>query len=99
MNQGNAIQCLASIAHDGRLSLMRRLIQAGPAGMASGELAKAENLNNTTASAQLLVLLNAGLVQSKREGKRIIYSAQYDRFQQLITFLMKDCCGGMCDGC
>lgn len=99
MKQDSAIQCLAAIAHDGRLSLMRRLIQAGPEGMASGDLAKAEKINSTTASAQLLVLSNSGLIRSKRAGKQIIYSAQYDRFQTLITFLMEDCCQGMCHDC
>ena len=94
MKQDNAVRCLAAIAHDGRLSLIRRLIQAGPDGMASGDLAKAEQINSTTASAQLLVLANSGLVRSRRAGKQIIYSAQFERFQQLISFLMEDCCGG-----
>jgi len=69
--------------------------------MASGDLAKAESINNTTASAQLLVLANAGLVYTRRDGKRVIYFAQYDRFQELATFLMEDCCLGTkacCEG-
>ena len=94
MKQKDAIKCLSAIAHDGRLSLVRRLIQAGPSGMASGDLAKAAAINTTTASAQLLVLANCGLVSRERRGKKIIYSAQYERFQQLIHFLMEDCCGG-----
>jgi DNA-binding transcriptional ArsR family regulator len=96
MNQAIAIKCLAAIAHDGRLSIMRRLIKAGPAGMSSGVLAKAENINATTASAQLLVLSNTGLVSANRSGKRVIYQARYDSFQQLISFLMEDCCAGTC---
>jgi len=98
MKQDEAVRCLAAIAHDGRLSLVRRLIKAGPSGMASGDLAKAEKINNTTASAQLLVLSNSGLVSSRRAGKQIFYSAEYNRFQGLITFLMEDCCQGMCGG-
>lgn len=96
MKQVIAIKALSAIAHDGRLSIMRRLIQAGPQGMASGELAQAENINATTASAQLLVLLNSGLVSSTREGKSIIYAARYEAFQKLIGFLMEDCCAGSC---
>lgn len=96
MNQAIAIKCLAAIAHDGRLSIMRRLIKAGPRGMASGDLAKAEKINATTASAQLLVLSNTGLVSANRIGKRVIYQARYDSFQQLISFLMEDCCAGSC---
>jgi predicted transcriptional regulator len=94
MNQSNAIKCFSAIAHDGRLSLIKRLIKAGPSGMASGDLAKAEGVNTTTASAQLLVLANSGLVSSTRQGKQIIYAAQYDRFQHLANFLMTECCAG-----
>ena len=98
ITQKTAVKCLSAIAHDGRLSLIRRLIKAGPAGMASGDLAKAAKINTTTASAQLLVLSNSGLVKSARDGKKIIYSAQYDRFQQLISFLMNECCGDADNG-
>lgn len=73
---------------------MRRLIKAGPSGMASGDLAAAEKINATTASAQLLVLSNTGLVNSQRKGKQVIYCAHYTRFQQIISFLMEDCCAG-----
>ena len=96
MNQDTAIQALSAIAHDGRLSLMRRLIQCGPGGMNSGALAKAAQIKPTTASAQLLVLANTGLVTSKRDGKQIIYAANFTQFQSLISFLMEDCCQGVC---
>jgi len=98
MKQDVAIKCFAAIAHDGRLSLIRRLIKAGPTGMASGDLAKTEKIKTTTASAQLLVLANAGLIKSKREGKQVIYFADYRRFQQLTQFLMEDCCAGWGNG-
>ena len=98
MKQDTAVKCLSAIAHDGRLSVMRRLIKAGPAGMASGELAAVEKIKTTTASAQLLVLANTDLVTSKRDGKQIIYSANFKTFQSLITFLMEDCCAGSTDG-
>lgn len=94
MKQSSAIKCLSAIAHDGRLSLMRRLIVAGPIGMASGALAAAEGMNATTTSAQLLVLANSGLVSSQRDGKQVIYRADFQRFQSLITFMMEDCCTG-----
>lgn len=103
MKQASAIKCLSAIAHDGRLSLMRRLIVAGPKGMASGALAEAEDNNATTTSAQLLVLSNSGLVNSQRVGKQVIYRANFQRFHNLIAFMMEDCCAetgegsGTCD--
>lgn len=97
MKQAAAIKCLTAISHDGRLSLMRRLIKAGSSGMSSGDLASSEKINASTASAQLLVLSNSGLVKASRNGKQIIYQAQYNQFQQLISFLMDDCCKGSLD--
>ncbi len=35
----------------------------------------------------------AGLVRSRREGRRIIYSADYDGMQELMAFLTEKCCG------
>jgi len=94
MDQAGAIQCLTAIAHDGRLSLMRQLIQAGPSGLSSGALAASQNINASTASAQLLVLSNSGLVSASRLGKQKIYRANFESFQKLISFLMEDCCAG-----
>ena len=48
---------------------------------------------------QLLVLTNAGLVQSERQGRNVIYFAAYAAMTQLLTFLTKDCCCGRQDIC
>ncbi|MDA1076101.1 MAG: ArsR family transcriptional regulator [Proteobacteria bacterium] len=85
---------LSAIAHEGRLSLLRRLIQAGPSGMAAGELSAYADIGAPTASAQLLVLSNARLVRSQRQGRQIIYFADYKQMTSLLAYLMEDCCGG-----
>ena len=92
MNLENAVNTLGALAHEGRLSLVRLLIQAGPNGMNAGDLAVKGGIGPTTASAQLLVLRNAGLVQSQRKGRQIIYSASYKKMAALLGFLMEDCC-------
>lgn len=94
-----AVRQLAAIAHEGRLTLLRQLIQAGRKGLAAGALAEAAQVNAPTASAQLLVLANAGLVRSEREGRHVIYYAQYGVMVELLSFLSQDCCGGQRDIC
>lgn len=89
-----AVSRLAAIAHEGRLALLRRLIQAGPEGLPAGELARFAQLNAPTASAQLLVLRNADLIHSERVGRQIIYRANYAGMTELLSYLMEDCCGG-----
>ena len=52
-----------------------------------------------TLSASLNVLSHAGLIDSRREGRSIIYSANYDAMRELLAFLMEDCCGGSPEIC
>lgn len=93
MKQLSAIKSLSALAHDGRLTLMRLLIQAGPDGLGAGDLATRAKIMASTASAQLLVLSNAGLVRSERQGRNIRYFAEYPHLQDILKFLMFDCCG------
>jgi len=90
----DALTGLSALAHEGRLSLFRLLVRAGPEGMAAGELARVAEVNFTTASAQLAVLAQAGLVAGRREGRSVIYAADYPRISSLLAFLMQDCCQG-----
>ncbi|MGI9324641.1 MAG: ArsR/SmtB family transcription factor [Pseudomonadales bacterium] len=99
ISTSDAVRALSAIAHEGRLTLLRLLIQKGPEGLAAGSLARAAQVNAPTASAQLLVLMNAGLVNANRQGRHIIYRAQFQAMSQLLGFLMKDCCGGDRDIC
>lgn len=85
---------MSALAHEGRLRLFRRLVVAGYEGLAVGDLAEAVEQNFGTASAQLLVLANAGLVEKQRKGRSIIYFANFKEIQGLIAFLMQDCCQG-----
>ncbi|MEL6285835.1 MAG: helix-turn-helix domain-containing protein [Pseudomonadota bacterium] len=89
-----ALLQLSALAHEGRLDLFRRLVRAGEAGMPAGDLARAAGLNLTTSSAQLSVLATARLVARARDGRSIIYTADYARISGLLSFLMEDCCAG-----
>ncbi|MEO1408210.1 MAG: metalloregulator ArsR/SmtB family transcription factor [Pseudomonadota bacterium] len=90
----SALAGLSALAHEGRLSLFRQLVRAGPSGVAAGDLAHAVGANFTTVSAQLAVLANAGLVTNRREGRSIRYIADYDAIRSVMAFLMEDCCQG-----
>jgi len=99
MDITHALTDLSALAHDGRLSVFRLLVKAGPDGLAAGEIAKKLDTQPNTMSAQLLVLSNAGLVHAKREGRSIIYAADFERMSALLQFLTKDCCGGRPEIC
>jgi ArsR family transcriptional regulator, arsenate/arsenite/antimonite-responsive transcriptional repressor len=99
MELESATTCLSALAHDGRLRVFRMLVQAGVMGLPAGEIARRLGTPPNTLSANLNVLSHAGLVRSRRQGRSIIYTAEYDRMRALLGFLMEDCCGGSPEIC
>ncbi|MBX3565868.1 MAG: helix-turn-helix transcriptional regulator [Sphingomonas sp.] len=99
MEPKNAVASLSALAHDGRLAAFRMLIQAGHDGLAAGEIARRMGTPPNTLSANLNILSNANLIESRREGRSIIYTASYANMSDLLEFLMEDCCGGSPEIC
>ncbi|HEX3429457.1 MAG TPA: metalloregulator ArsR/SmtB family transcription factor [Rhizomicrobium sp.] len=99
MEISEALKRLSALAQDSRLQVFRLLVKAGPEGLPAGEIARTLNIAPNTMSAQLLVLANAGLVRSRREGRSIIYSADFGHMRDLMIFLTEDCCGGRSEIC
>lgn len=94
METKQAIQSLAALAQESRLSIFRLLIQAGPAGMAAGAIGEALELPPATLSFHLAGLARAGLAQSRQDGRFVIYSADYAAMNALVGFLTENCCQG-----
>jgi len=99
MEHARAASSLAALAHEGRLSIFRTLVQAGPDGLAAGEVARRVGIAPNTLSASLAVLSHAGLVLSRRSGRSIIYRAAYEPMADLIGYLVEDCCNGRAEIC
>lgn len=99
MESNEAIRALGALAQEGRLAAFRLLVRAGREGMAAGDIARAMGAPANTLSAQLAVLSHAGLVQSRRDGRLVIYSAAYEAVGALLVYLMQDCCAGRAEVC
>jgi DNA-binding transcriptional ArsR family regulator len=99
MEPSHAIKRLSALAQESRLAVFRLLIKAGREGLAAGEIARTLSVTPNTLSAQLSVLANAGLVSSRRDGRSIIYAADYEGMSELLIYLMEDCCGGRPEVC
>lgn len=99
METNHAVASLAALAHEGRLSAFRLLVQAGPEGLPAGEIARRLEVLPNTLSASLSILSHAGLIASRRKGRSIIYNAHYDAMRELLAFLMEDCCAGTPEIC
>ncbi len=90
----DATTIFSALSQHTRLDVFRLLIKAGPEGALSGEIGDMLNVRQNTMSANLTVLLNAGLVQNERQGRTIRYFANFEAVRRLLAFLMEDCCGG-----
>lgn len=99
METSDAVGALSGLAHEGRLSIFRALVKAGPEGLAAGEISRRLNILPNTLSASLAVLSNGGLVTSRRAGRAVIYAARFDAMAELLRFLVEDCCGGAPEVC
>lgn len=98
MQTTNVIAALGALAHDSRLGIFRLLVEQGPEGLPSGEIAARRKLANANASFHLKELEHAGLVRSVPAGRYIYYAANYKTMNELIDYLTKNCCKGTtCD--
>jgi len=79
--------------------IFRLLVEAGPAGLAAGEVGRRLGILPNTLSASLTVLGHAGLVRPRREGRSIIYTAEIAHMADLLGFLVDDCCDGRPEIC
>jgi len=94
MDTKSTLAALRALAHESRLAAFRALVQAGPEGLAVGELRDALDLPPATLTAHLNVLRGAGLVGDTREGRVIRVRAEYAQMNALIEYLTENCCAG-----
>lgn len=88
-----ALSALAALAQDTRLETFRCLVRHAPDGLPAGVVADELDVPQNTLSAHLAILSRAGLVDSTRHGRSIVYQARLDAVHALTVFLLKDCCG------
>ena len=92
MDGKRAVAALGALAQESRLAVFRLLVRRGPAGLAAGEISQRVGVPPTTLSFHLAQLSHAGLVTSRRDGRSILYAANYPGMQDLMGFLLENCC-------
>ena len=91
----NIVDALAALAQTHRLAAFRALVQAGPAGLAAGALADVVGLAPSALSFHLAHLSRAGLISCRRDGRRLMYAADFTAMNGLVGYLTENCCGGV----
>ena len=94
MEKIDAVAALAALAQDNRLDVFRLLVRTGIDGLPAGQIAERLDIPSPTLSFHLAQLRHAGLVQVRRDGRSLIYAANYDSMNGLMEFLTDNCCAG-----
>jgi len=82
----------AAMGTEARLRIMQLLLTAHPEGLVAGELQSELEIPGSTLSHHLDKLRNEGLVQVRREGTFLRYTADTESLQELLGFLYAECC-------
>jgi DNA-binding transcriptional ArsR family regulator len=94
MEEKFVIKALAALAQINRLQIFRVLVVRGSEGMTPALIAEQLGMPANTLSFHLKELMNADLISQERSGRNLIYRAQFDRMNAVLTFLSQNCCQG-----
>ncbi|RKF41838.1 transcriptional regulator [Agrobacterium deltaense] len=94
MNEQQILDAFGALSQQTRLRVLKKLVIAGPAGLAAGAIADAVNVSASNISFHLKELEHAGLIAARREARSIVYSADFEALRPLARFMMENCCVG-----
>ena len=94
MEEQSVLKALTALSQAHRLRVFRALVVAGQAGLTPGQIAEAQQIPAATLSFHLKELVQAGLLTQERQGRSLIYRADFARMNALLAFLTDNCCAG-----
>jgi ArsR family transcriptional regulator len=83
---------LSAMGAEARLRILRLLLAAHPGGMVVNEIGEELEIASSTLSHHLDKLKNEDLVEVRREGTFLRYSANTKALAELLGFLYAECC-------
>ena len=97
MEEQSVLKAMTALSQAHRLRVFRALVVAGQAGLTPGQIADAQQIPAATLSFHLKELVQAGLLTQERQGRSLIYRADFAQMNALLAFLTENCCQG--DAC
>ena len=99
MKSKDAIEILSALASEARLAVFRLLVKRGPQGYTPTDLIERLRVPAPTLSFHLKELAHAQLIVSRRDGRNLYYSANFERMSALVGFLTDNCCSMADEAC
>jgi DNA-binding transcriptional ArsR family regulator len=94
MLETDVVKALGALAQETRLKLFRLLVVAGRSGLTPGHMSEALGVAPAALSFHLKELSHAGLVTTERDGRHIVYRAEFAAMNELLAFMTAECCQG-----
>ncbi|QIL73821.1 helix-turn-helix transcriptional regulator (plasmid) [Diaphorobacter sp. HDW4B] len=95
MQEANVIRSLSALAHEARLRVFRALVVAGPDGLIPSALAEQLGIAPNALSFHLKELSHAQLINQERQGRNVVYRAEFAVMNDLLAYLTENCCQGV----
>ena len=92
MNIDKPLQIFSALSQETRLKAFKILIEYGQTGVAAGVISDRLGIPHNTLSFHLSHLFQSGLVLSLKEGRSVIYTANFETIEKTICFLSENCC-------
>ena len=92
MEMFEATEVFSSLSQETRLRVFKLLIEYGRDGVMAGKIADELKIPDNTLSFHLSHMSRAGLVASKKEGRSVIYFANTDLMDKLVSYIQANCC-------
>ena len=92
INNDIAVNLLSILGSKIRLPIFRMLIQAGNSGLQPKYITDKLDIKPNKLSFHLKGMRESGLVSAKKNGRELIYCANYQTTQDLVAFLFENCC-------
>ena len=94
MEDKQVIKALAALAQPNRLHIFRLLVVKGREGLTPALIANELGMPANTLSFHLKELMHADLISQERMGRNLIYRAQFEHMNAVLTYLTQNCCQG-----
>jgi len=94
-----ALDALSALGQSTRLRIFKHLVTTAPDPQPAGGIAETLGCLQNTLSTHLAILVRAGLITSVRDGRSILYAANFDGMRGLVNYLLEDCCAGRPEIC
>ncbi len=87
-----AAKILTELGHNARLSIFRYLVKTGREGAPVGQIQASLGVPDSTLSHHIKRLVSVGLIQQVRESRTLYCVPQFEVLNELIEFLLAECC-------